>query len=393
MISEKKFYKLRTSPSDFIVEEIINLKPCKKGKYTLYRLTKKNLDTYEAIKIISKRFNIPLNKISYCGMKDKHSLSIQFLTIPKKFRVESFSEKNIKLQRLFDVNRKLRLGMHLANKFTITLRKMSNSTLEKILSNINFIKTGFIPNYYDSQRFGSIRGAKKKFIFEEIIKKNYEGALKIFLTGKYRKEKGYIKEIKEFIKLNWGNWSACKEFLKEKKKYENFFEIIGYLESNPHDYIGAIKLIRKHLLTLYISAYQSFIWNEAVKKILKDNVGEKCLEEVEYLAGSLYFLKKGDYKDFFHKYGKFSLPLPSSKIKIKLFETILSERGVNIEDIDRTAEVIGITPAKALRRVLIKPKNLEVITYGRENGNFLTLSFILPPGSYGTVVLKSLLAA
>ena len=83
----------------------------------------------------------------------------------------------------------------------------------------------------------------------------------------------------------------------------------------------------------------------------------------------------------------------SSKIKIKLFETMLSERGVNIEDIDRTAEVIGITPAKALRRVLIKPKNLEVITYGRENGNFLTLSFILPPGSYGTVVLKSLLAA
>ena len=40
---------------------------------------------------------------------------------------------------------------------------------------------------------------------------------------------------------------------------------------------------------MYVNAYQSFLWNECVKEILKSAIEKKKLYSVEYAIGSLLF--------------------------------------------------------------------------------------------------------
>ena len=51
------------------------------GPFALYRLTKQSLDTREAVDAIAKKWKLPRNKIAFAGLKDKHALTKQYLTI------------------------------------------------------------------------------------------------------------------------------------------------------------------------------------------------------------------------------------------------------------------------------------------------------------------------
>ncbi len=51
------------------------------GRYTLYRLTKRGLGTIEAIEAICRRWNLSSRQVSYGGLKDRHAVTIQYLTI------------------------------------------------------------------------------------------------------------------------------------------------------------------------------------------------------------------------------------------------------------------------------------------------------------------------
>ncbi len=385
MISERKLYKLRMEPEDFIVEEILNFSEDPDGKYYLYLLEKRKLSTYEVLKLISSLADIPLRSIGYSGMKDKHALCYQYITLPKKVELE---EKNFKLSYICTVKKRLKLGEHIGNKFTITLRKMKPRIFKSFPSGVEYVSREGLPNYYDSQRFGSMRGSKK-FIVEEIARGRYEEALRIYLTSKYRKQKSYIKQIKDIIQINWGNWKEIREKLEKMPKYENFLEIIKYLEGGG-DYFGALKLIRQQLMKLFSSSYQSFLWNEAVKRMLVEKLGEKRLVEVEYLAGSLYFPARGISTSEFRE---LELDLPNRHNLEDIYVDMLKSRGFEIEDFDILYEFnAGFHSSR--RKVFIFPQDMEVLKSGRDDrGNYITVSFFLPRGSYATTVLKAITSA
>jgi tRNA(Glu) U13 pseudouridine synthase TruD len=46
-------------------------------RFTTFNLTKVNMDTFKAVNIISKALKIPYRLITYSGLKDKQSISVQ----------------------------------------------------------------------------------------------------------------------------------------------------------------------------------------------------------------------------------------------------------------------------------------------------------------------------
>ena len=72
--------KLRRLPEDFQVEELTDLVP-QHGPFALYRLTKTSIGTPEAISAIVERWNLQRKRISYGGLKDRHAVTTQHLTI------------------------------------------------------------------------------------------------------------------------------------------------------------------------------------------------------------------------------------------------------------------------------------------------------------------------
>ncbi|MFN9985251.1 MAG: tRNA pseudouridine(13) synthase TruD, partial [Pirellula sp.] len=72
--------KLKSQPEDFQVDEQTTIRPTT-GPYALYRLTKRGMGTPEAISEILHHWNLPRNRISYGGLKDRHASTTQYVSI------------------------------------------------------------------------------------------------------------------------------------------------------------------------------------------------------------------------------------------------------------------------------------------------------------------------
>ncbi len=72
--------KLKSLPEDFQVEELSEFLP-DGGPYAAYRLTKRGLGTPEVVAAIARRWKIDRRHISVGGLKDRHALTTQWITI------------------------------------------------------------------------------------------------------------------------------------------------------------------------------------------------------------------------------------------------------------------------------------------------------------------------
>ena len=73
--------KLKRQADDFQVEELPIVRGGDRGRFTFYRLRKRGLGTLEAIEAICRRWNIAGGRLNYGGLKDRHAVTVQYMTI------------------------------------------------------------------------------------------------------------------------------------------------------------------------------------------------------------------------------------------------------------------------------------------------------------------------
>src|SRR5688572_14441289 len=72
--------KLKCTPDDFLVQERISTLP-PGSDFALYKLSKSSLGTPEAVDAILQQWNLSRGQVAYAGLKDRHALTRQFITI------------------------------------------------------------------------------------------------------------------------------------------------------------------------------------------------------------------------------------------------------------------------------------------------------------------------
>lgn len=144
------------SPKTFVVEEIPLYEFSGNGEHLIIKVRKKNLSTSEMLNIFSKNLHIKRNEIGYAGLKDKNSLSIQYISIHKKFekQIANLNIENIKILDTTLHKNKLKLGHLCGNKFYICIKKVDNLNATKIQEICNILSKNGMPNYFGKQRFG-----------------------------------------------------------------------------------------------------------------------------------------------------------------------------------------------------------------------------------------------
>ncbi|MCX7988631.1 MAG: tRNA pseudouridine(13) synthase TruD [Thermodesulfovibrio sp.] len=387
-------YKVKVKPEDFQVREVVSLPITDKGQYGVFKLKKIGWNTVDLIKRIAKKFSIKLDNISYGGKKDRHGLTEQFITIknaPKRLHMQ---EKNFSL-KLVGFSDEAMQPRHIeSNHFSIVIRSISKEAEEFLFSPIESItKYGFI-NYFDDQRFGSF-DPKQGFIGEKIIKEHYNGALKIYLTHVYPEDKKEAKERKRYLFEHWGNWLECLKVAKTDMEKFAF----NYLTENPKAYLNVLRKIPKEDMSMFFSAYQSFLWNETVRRILISILRDEDILFHRGIAGDYLFFDEIDRKTWQYL-NNLVIPTASSKAKMpdekvgNIYKEFLNERGIkasmfNLRKI-RQAFFKSVD-----RKVLIKPEEFEYkieydeIYVGKRK---LFLQFLLPRGSYATMLIKRIFA-
>ena len=382
--------KIKQKPEDFIVEEVTGIKPkTKKDKYKIYKMEKTGLDTFEALSIISKKTNIPLRQIGFAGLKDKHAVTRQYVSVPAEYNLDIKNTKNLSLCFQGYNDKKIVTGDLKGNFFMVTVRDITQKKLEKVKENIETVKNLGVPNYYDSQRFGSV--IKKQFIFKYILQKNYEKAVKIFLTSYTKNESRFMKEEKRKILANW------HQLRNIKVKNWVFKKIIDeYLKTGS--WLRAYRKTPVMIREIHKNAYQSYIWNECLKETLKTCVDNRKLFPIKYKPGFLLFYKNLSSREL--KTLPVFLKTLSHRVILNdeqkmIVNKVLSKEGILLSDLD-VKKNTGVYFKTVNRHVIIKPRGFIVSNPEKDELNSsknsarykVEFSFSLPKGSYATMVTK-----
>lgn len=379
--------KLKQSPNDFKVEEIIKFNVLNSGNYRLYLLEKTGLEGFFILSYLAKKNNIPVNCFGIAGLKDKHAVTKQYFTIPNKYEIKTLNEKGFKIKFAGFVEKEIRLGDLEGNKFEIIVRDIKKGEFDGVYQKAKTLSEIGVPNYFDSQRFGSV--FDKEFIAKDVINKNYEKAVKIFLTKYSKFEKRKLKDEKREIEKNWNNLS------KLKIKNKVFSLIINeYLRSK--DWLKTYKKIPENLREMYVSAYQSYLWNECIKEVLRRKINKKYLYSVEYALGSLLFYKRVN-NEILETFKTISDEIKANEFENGIINKILEREGIKIDEFKIKRETGDFFKTHE-RKVIVKPENFkiseplidELNDKGKKNIFKIKIEFDLTKGSYATIITKRL---
>ncbi|CCF55819.1 hypothetical protein KAFR_0A03840 [Kazachstania africana CBS 2517] len=245
-----------------------------------FTLHKENKDTMDAVNVISKLLRVPTKLMRFAGTKDRRGVTTQRLSI-----------SNINVDRLNALNRTLRgmliggfqfedsslnLGDLSGNEFVIVIRgvevnKDASVDLQEILSEgcKSLVSQGFI-NYFGMQRFGTF-SISTHTIGKELLASNWENAVELILSD----QENVLPSSKEARKIWAENKDAASALKKLPRQCIAENAILFYLSNqrkqedgsySVNDYYTAIMKIPRNLRTMYVHAYQSFVWNAVTSK-------------------------------------------------------------------------------------------------------------------------------
>lgn len=337
-------YKLKQAPEDFIVKEICKKKIFKTGRYTYFKVIKKNRNTLDVAKELAKQLHLKEKQIGFAGSKDKHAVTEQVFSAVdiSKERLSLISLENVKITYLGRSDEPICLGELEGNEFIITVRNLEQKNLKKTA--LQQIK--FIPNYFDEQRFSE---------------HNVE-------IGRYLLK----KEFKKALNL-----------ITEKKSIE-------YLQQNKNDFIGALKQIPLRLLRMYINADQSYLWNLTLAEFFQ--LHGEIIKEVPYSIGKFIFVKNEErFKGLKLPVIGFACEKFIDKKTAPIIRKIMEQEKINYTDFI-IRQIPELSLEGELRQAIIEVKNLIIdqpkddeLNPGKQQ---ITLSFYLRKGSYATLVVK-----
>ncbi|HEX7319505.1 MAG TPA: tRNA pseudouridine(13) synthase TruD [bacterium] len=381
--------KLKVCPEDFIVEEVIDLPLSQQGPYTIIKLRKQYWNTLDVIDYAARRLSVARNRFERAGLKDRYSLSTQYLSFKGKFP-GIIADNNFSLTPVGYAMEPVSPAKLVANKFTIVLRDLNDHESVKAADNCALVKTWGIPNYFDEQRFGSARH-HQGFFAKKLVQEHYKGALKLLLCYPYKEDGAAIKRFKKCCLDSWGVWERCAE--QAPREYRG---IMNFLLSHPKDYREAIKCIDRELLKLYLLAYQSYIFNQALYLLIRD--GSSGTREVAYSVGT--FLFYGELKDI-GSLREVELPMVNEKTKLAgspgdKVKEVLAEEGIELKKFAlRKMRFRGVRFKPFMRKVLVFPGDLNIEPEQPDDRypgkKKIKLEFSLPSGSYATMVVKRLM--
>jgi len=382
--------KIKQQPEDFEVEELTDVTPGREGSFALYRLEKRGWTTHDAVQAIRRRWQLDRRRVAHGGLKDRHAHTVQYLSILRGPQ-RNLTHQRITLTYLGQIGQEYGSASFRSNRFRITVRALSPEAVAAAQQALEDIRTQGVPNYFDDQRFGSV-GPHGEFMAQALAAGNYEEALRRALLSPYEFDRGAQKKEKTLLHAHWAEWTKCKELLPRGHARS----LVDYLVHHPQDFRGALERLRPDLRGLYLSAYQSHLWNRMLSRWLAGHVPAEHLISVRLRLGDMP-MHQHLSESLLAELAELRLPLPSSRVDLddadsrkQLLAEILKEEGLQQEQF-KLKGMREIFFSRGDRAALCMPSGLQYESAADElnpKKQKLILAFELPRGSYATLLVK-----
>lgn len=379
----------KQTPEDFQVEEIPLYSCSGQGEHLYLWIEKSGITTRELLTQLARGLKLKDRDLGYAGLKDARALTRQMVSIPfNKFdQVKKLNLSNAKILNTNRHSNKLRLGHLAGNRFLITLRETNADAPSLAGTILTQLQKRGVPNFFGEQRYGILGNSAQ--------------------LGRLLVQKEFTKFCHEFIgdpelirNLDWkkaaehyrrGEVQAALDSLPQKMHDERQL-LRMLLTGKSHQ--TAVSAIPRNLLRLFLSAAQSYFFDQLLKQRLPylDRLTDGDIA-VKHTNGACFRVELAATEQ--SRVDNFeispSAPLFGSKVMLATGETgqaevaMLGEAGLTLDSWNLGQ---GLTMPGERRPIRVPLSEPRITGHGESS---LTLSFILPKGSYATSVLRELI--
>ncbi|WP_456396786.1 tRNA pseudouridine(13) synthase TruD [Desulfurobacterium sp.] len=351
--------KIKLKPEDFRVKEILKPGFLEGRGYRVYSLWKRGLETEEAIRRVARISGVARRFVSHGGLKDKNAVTVQFISVPEKFKLEEIADENLKVFFTGFSGREISPFLVEGNFFEIYVRESF-----RYPERISILKEFGIPGYYGEQRFTPVRG--NNFFVYHFVRNNFKNALFYLFTPAGWENSRNRKGKKLFVAGNFGK-AACF-FSGWRKKVALFLE-------KSNDFRKALSIVPESEIKFQFNVFQSYLFNRYLGELIGKEAGEKLI--FKYKLGEMVFPMKKvvlpeEVPIFYPGDGRFYL-------------RFLKEMGLSLEELLKFSKFFH----RFNRETVVFVKNFEI----KETVDGVILRFFLPSGHYATNVVRFLFDA
>lgn len=414
---------IKRTPEDFQVDEVLAEDLVARisdapGPFALYRLTKEGLATPEAAARVARALGLPGGAVAYAGLKDKHALAAQHLTLKLDRSCAEAPERaegpGWHLERIGWLPAPITATAIARNRFCIVLRALTLDACSDMERAAKLLDPGTVQgasggqarreerlpaairivNYFGDQRFGSARH-RQGFLAKHLIRGEFEAALRLAIATEARKDRREQKDFKRTLAAEWGRWKELNARFAGRKFPER--RALERLAHSSGDFRAAFCALPYFFQQLSVYAYQSHLWNSIARRM----VAGQCAARGPVLAaddpfGEMLFPAATAIPE---ELGMLQLPLLGRKTELRepwkdAAQAVLDEEGITLDDL-RIPGVRRPFFGEAPRGFLVQATQLELgppepDEFGGPGRFKRKVAFELPRGAYGTVVLRAL---
>jgi len=379
---------IKESADDFEVAEIPAYEPCGAGEHVYLTIEKRGLTTLEAIRRVAHELRVQEREIGYAGMKDSIGVTRQSISVPR-ISPEDVVDRNLNgVQVLAAVRHtnKLKLGHLKGNRFTVVVRGVSEGADAVASAIIKVLAERGVPNWFGYQRYG-VQG-NSHLVGAAMVRRDWKTAVDLLIgTPEAVCDEAWRAAIIAYRQCN------VIEALKLMPRHcRSERDVLQRLVNRPDSWEKAFNAIHPRLKKLYLSAYQSSIFDKVVEQRLAliDRVLPGDLAW-KHANGACFLVENADVEQ--SRVDQFEIsatgPMFGTKMKLPVGEVraaeeqILAAEGITLESFDLGNGLRMEGERRPLRVPLGDPSlSLE--------GDCLRLEFCLPKGSYATSVLREI---
>jgi tRNA pseudouridine13 synthase len=380
---------IKATPDDFIVEEIPAYPPCGSGEHCYLTLEKRGITTLEAIRRIASALKFPEREIGYAGMKDAVGVTRQTISVrrvpPEK--AMGLELEGVKILSACRHTNKLKLGHLKGNRFRITVRSVAEGSESVIRSALDILQKRGVPNYFGLQRYGA--QGNSHLIGAAMLKRDWRGAVDALIGHPdLLRDEEWSAAV---VAYRRGDLDKSLQLFPRHCRSER--ELLQRLCRRPGDHEKAFAAIHPRLKKLYLSAVQSFLFDQVVARRI-ERIDELMAGDLafKHVNGACFLVEDTATEMERAKAIEISASGPMFGCRMKQPEgkpqeiecEILGTAEIGLNDFD----LPGGLRLEGERRPLRVP--LENPSF-RLDGDCLRLEFALSRGSYATAVLREII--
>jgi tRNA pseudouridine13 synthase len=383
---------IKADYEDFVVDEVPLYEFSGRGTHTYFCVEKAGLSTVGAAQDIARALGMQARDVGFAGLKDARAVTRQWFSI-EHLEPERLRALDIPRIRILDITRhtnKLKQGHLKENRFQIRVRETHTHRAGELRAGLERLAEHGVPNYFGRQRFGG-RG-DTWVLGRAILKGDVNEAIDCLLGRPSELDYGEVARARRLYEQ--GQYQQASRIWPGMFRTERF--ALKALARSKGNRKRAYYSINKQARSFYVSAYQSYLFNNIVARRVETGLHRLMAGDLAWRHANEAVFKVEHADEEQPRADAFEIspsgPIFGFRMSWPDGEPGEMERRLyeNEHLSDHSFRSKGVRAKGARRPLRFQLREAQLELGADDRGAYLELRFSLPRGCYATSVLREL---